>query len=65
MTEPPILFEPCDDELNDYISSNEIPKFKKYPCYTQSVKPSVKLVTESEASACDAEARDGFIRAIK
>lgn len=63
VTEPPILSGLCDDELKDYIRSNEIPKLEKYPCHTQSVERCVKLVTEASASVCGAEARDGFIRA--
>ena len=63
VTEPPILSRLSDEDLKDFIKSNDIPKFEKSPCHTQSVERCVKLVTEASASVCGVEARDGFIRA--
>ena len=40
-----------DDDIND----------EKYPCHTQSVERTVKIVTEASQAVCGQLNRDGFI----
>ena len=63
VTEPPILANMSECELEQYVASGDIPKvnFPKFPCHTQAVERCVKLVTEASAAVCGQKSRDGFI----
>lgn len=72
ITEPPMTMEIKDEELKQLIEESStnyerwsIVDFPKFPCHTQAVERTVKLVTEAAAAVCGQDARDGFIRAKK
>lgn len=64
ITEPPILRHLSDDELQSLAESPDLVEkwCPKYPCHTQSVERTVKLVTEASAKVYDYKNRDGYIR---
>lgn len=64
ITEPPILRDKSDEELQLLIGQEQTPvlNFLRYPCHTQSVERCVKLVTEASMSVVGSESRDGYIR---
>ena len=62
LTEPPLTHSISDDEINHLISSKEKKNFPHLPCYTQTVKRCVKLVTKASSLVCGQNSRDGFIR---
>lgn len=59
VTEPPMTMKYSDSDLKDIIDGRIIPEFDEFPCHTQAVERSVKLVTE----VCGEISRDGYIRA--
>lgn len=66
LSSPPLLKDVTDEEIKDYIKTEQVPKWdilsKKLPVHTQAVERCVKLVTKASSKVCGAEARDGFIR---
>lgn len=61
--EPPLTQTMSDDSLKDLLINPmefEIPKF---PCHTQAVERSVKMVTEASTEVFTAKRRDGLIHA--
>src|SRR6266516_3714166 len=64
VTELPLLEDISVDELEMLVASGETPvtDFPRYPCHTQAVERTVKLVTEASTSVCGEKAKDGFIR---
>ncbi|CAH0381343.1 unnamed protein product [Bemisia tabaci] len=62
ITLPPILSHLTEEDLKALIL-HPVQKMTLFPCHTQAVERGVKLVTEASAAVCDAESRDGFIRA--
>lgn len=64
ITEPPLTVSISDDAIKLFVANGSAPvvDFPRFPCHTQAVERCVKLVTESSANVCSAEARDGFIR---
>jgi hypothetical protein len=63
ITEPPLTMELSQIDLERLVATHDVPvlNFPKFPCHTQSVERSVKLVTEACAAVCGAKSRDGFI----
>ena len=63
ITEPPALKKVAITEIKALIETKEkrqeIPNF---PCHTQAVESSIKLVTDASASVVGYENRDGYIR---
>lgn len=67
ITPPPVLNNTSTDELRNILSSNDnepkyVWEFENFPCHTQAVERTVKLVTEAASTVCGFEMRDGFIR---
>ncbi len=66
ITEPPLLRELSIDELRLIIestSNSSIKYIKKFPCHTQAVERTVKLVSETSMVVADPVKRDGVIKA--
>src|SRR6218665_338321 len=65
ITEPPVLSTLSRTDLEEIIASDCVPvfQFPKFPCHTQSVERSVKLVTEASAAEVGQTSRHGFILA--
>lgn len=65
VTEPPLTRDIEDAELQFMLKEKVVPVvyLEKYPCHTQAVERTVKLVTEASGKVCGAESRDGHIRA--
>ena len=65
ITEPPVISTLSKAEIEEYIASECVPalEFPKFPCHTQSVERSVKLVTEASAAVIGQTSRHGFILA--
>lgn len=63
VTEPPLTLNMSEKQLLDIVMKNEIPKFEKFPCHTQTVERCVKLITDASSKVCGENARDGYIRA--
>lgn len=66
ISEPPLLRDLSIDELQQIIKSTSttwIKYIKKFPCHTQAVERTVKLVSESSMLVTDSEKRDGVIKA--
>jgi hypothetical protein len=63
--EPPIMRHMDSDSLNDILTEKTIPTLYnvKFPCHTQAVERSIRLVSEASSSVCGEESRDGLIRA--
>lgn len=61
VTEPPFTAQISKVELLELIKS--VPKMNlvEFPCHTQAVERTVKLVTEASLAVAGTEARDGFI----
>lgn len=61
---PPVLKHFEENELQLMIDTDEVPtewEFSKFPCHTQSVERTVKLVTEASAKVYGEENRDSHI----
>lgn len=66
ITEPPLLQDLSIDELKqitESTSNTSIQHIKKFPCHTQAVERTVKLVSESSMLVTDPVKRDGVIKA--
>lgn len=66
ITEPPLLRDLSMDELKQMVDSTPnatIEYIKKFPCHTQAVERTVKLVSESSMLVTDPVKRDGVIKA--
>jgi len=64
VTPPPILNDVTTEDLKSMLEE-PIPidwTFTKFPCHTQAVERTVKLVTEASKKVCGHNKRDGFIR---
>lgn len=67
ITPPPILNNTCTNELKEILANNDnnprcMWKFGNFPCHTQAVERTVKLVTEVSNKVCGYEMRDGLVR---
>lgn len=62
-TQPPMLKDVSDDEIEKAIQIPQKWTLDDFPCHTQSVERHVKMVTEAAASVCGDMRRDGYIRA--
>lgn len=72
ITEPPMTMDIKDEELKQLIEESStnsdlwsLLEFPKFPCHTQAVERTIKLVTEAAGAVCGQDARDGFIHARK
>lgn len=61
---PPILSGTADEAIQSCVEdcSKVMTLVGDFPCHTQAVERTVKLVTQAAKSVCGAEARDGYIR---
>ena len=62
-TQPPMLKDVGDDEIENAIKSPRKWTLDDFPCHSQSVERHVKLVTEAAQAVCGDLRRDGYIRA--
>lgn len=62
--EPPILRDVSENDIKLCAEDENkiVSMLSKYPCHTQAVERTVKLVTEASRKVCGFEARDGYIR---
>lgn len=62
--EPPILSGTADEAIQSCVEdcSKVMTLVGDFPCHTQAVERTVKLVTQAAMSVCGAEARDGYIK---
>ena len=61
--EPPLTRQYSTSELAAFVTDPEpYVRMNKYPCHTQAVERSIKLVTEAAAAVSGPESREGFIR---
>ena len=60
--EPPCLRNITDDELEQFVESGDSPTVPNFPCHTQAVERSIKLVTEASCTVAGEENRDSFIK---
>lgn len=63
VTEPPLTMHIPDEDLLCMIQDQETINFKRFPCHTQAVERTVKIVTDASSTVCGPKARDGYIRA--
>lgn len=66
ITEPPLLRELAIEYLQEIVNSTSHPfikYIKSFPCHTQAVERTVKLVSESSKMVTDPVRRDGVIKA--
>lgn len=63
VTEPPLTKSMTYEQLHEIMINNTVPKFDSFPCHTQAVERSVKLITEASSKVCGEKSRDGYIRA--
>lgn len=65
ITEPPILSHISDNDLKFLVleKHNDLKKLLNFPCHTQSVERTIKLVTEASESVYGFKTRDNLIRA--
>lgn len=63
ITEPPAFRNITDATLEDAIRTKSLFEIPKFPCHTQAVERSIKLVTEASSSVSGSGRRDGFIKA--
>jgi hypothetical protein len=65
VTAPPVISALSKADLEECIARECVPaqEFPKFPCHTQSVERSVKLVTEASAAVIGQTSRHGFILA--
>lgn len=64
---PPALKNLKIDEIEKFLEDNEVPStwdFVEYPCHTQAVERTVKLVTEASSKVYGQENRDNHIKTI-
>lgn len=64
-TEPPVTIKLSKDQLKEVVENPEtslLAYVTAYPCHTQAVERTVKIVTEASVSVCGREKRDGYIR---
>lgn len=62
VTEPPLTTSLSDEVIEDMIRNKVRYTCQKFPCHTQAVERSIKLITEASFSVVGSENRDGFIR---
>lgn len=62
ITEPPVISNITDEALKEAIQTGGRIEVPKFPCHTQAVERSIKLVTEASTSVCGQIRRDGYIR---
>ncbi|KAF2884254.1 hypothetical protein ILUMI_21906 [Ignelater luminosus] len=62
LTELPLLANLSDEDLSNMVQNPTIMEIAKYPCHTQAVERSMKLVTEVSMAVCGETSKDGFIR---
>jgi hypothetical protein len=64
VTEPPLTINVSEATIRLYVATHGdcTVEFDRYPCHTQAVERSVKIVTEASQALCGQQARDGFIR---
>ena len=61
--EPPLTQQYSLPELTAFVTDPDpYVRMTKYPCHTQAVERSIKLVTEAAAAVSGPETREGFIR---
>lgn len=63
ITEPPILSKISNVTFEEAIKTGDIIDIVRFPCHSQAVERSIKLVTEASTSVCGQNQRDGYIRA--
>lgn len=66
LTPPPVLSKVSNEELTEIVKTTDVAygwEFSYFPCHTQAVERTVKLVTEASAAVCGHDARDDMIRA--
>lgn len=61
--EPPLTLQISDEEMNELLNHPRKFEIPKFPCHTQAVERSVKMVTEASAQVYTANRRDGLIHA--
>ena len=59
-SEPPMTMSFTKEEILGFVDKPMI--VPDYPCHTQAVERTIKLVTEAASSVIGQEARDGFMR---
>lgn len=61
---PPILRKLSEDNIREIINSAAKPvrEIQNFPCHTQAVERTVKLVSEASSKVCGFVNRDGYIR---
>nr|CAI5849554.1 unnamed protein product [Callosobruchus analis] len=64
VTEPPALRNLPDAVLEESTSAKKNLEIPSFPCHTQTVEGSIKLVTEASSSVSGLNRRDGFIKAF-
>lgn len=70
ITSPPVLYNLSLSDLKERLSgikdSEQISEwdFVHFPCHTQAVERTVKLVTTASEKVCGSHSRDGFIRSV-
>ena len=63
LLEPPLTCQYSLSELEEFVADPEpYMRLTKYPCHTQAVERSIKLVTEAAAAVSGQESREGLIR---
>ena len=63
--DPPLFINGQTTDIKTCIQNKTFPPldFVKYPCHTQAVERSIRLVSEASSAVSGEDARDGFIRA--
>lgn len=66
LTEPPATVSLSRDQLSSLVNMKnnvkDLPCYK-FPCNTQAVERSIKIVSEASQKVCGAERREGYVRA--
>lgn len=63
ITEPPAFRNITDADIEEAIRVKRMFEIPKFPCHTQAVERTIKLVTEASSSISGPCRRDGFIKA--
>lgn len=64
ISEPPLTVKLSSNELLEIVNNPDILKINcNFPCHTQAVERTVKLVTEASSAVCGFNKRDGWIKA--
>jgi hypothetical protein len=62
ITPPPVLSQVSSEELMSLHENANSWDFSQFPCHTQAVERTVKLVTDASARVCGHDNRDGYVR---